>query len=540
MDRIPTIMMTAAMSMLWTATVTAAPKSPTIQELKVALDYGSFQGAYSPDYNISYWQKIPFAAPPVGDLRFRGPQPPKSYKCGGIYNSSEAFDMCPQRTTNGSEDCLYLGLYTRPWTPAQPLRPVIIAFYGGGFIRGSATFTPPPSLYPIHNLTGGDTVVIYPNYRTNAFGFLPGRQVADDWPESDLNPGLLDQRAAIEWARSHVRHFGGDPDGITIQGQSAGGGSVLAQVLAVAGQEEDSDAPRPFRAALANSPFWPKVYRYDSPEAQWIFDKVAEEVGCGRAPSAAGEVDTRLACLKTADVQAIRQAALLVADSHVYTTSTFTWAPVMDGRFLRRPLSSLAASGKSGISAGFAMYNTHEGEDFVPPAGNLSFDSWLPGFLPNLSPGDLAAVESAYPEVGSSEAITEYSNSSVRAGLIYRDVVLACPALWFANSSRQGWLGEYSISPAKHASDVYWWNTINPVQQTDRFHFEGYTGALASFLQNRDPNARKLTNSSIPGVPPLTSGKEFHIDSQGFGELELEYLRERCALWQSLAPKVPL
>ncbi|QBZ63482.1 hypothetical protein PoMZ_05164 [Pyricularia oryzae] len=539
MSRIRTIVTTAALSLLWTAAVTAAPKSPTTQELTVALDYGTFQGAYSSGYSISYWQKIPFAAPPVGALRFRGPQPPKSYTCGGVYNSSQTFDMCPQRTTNDSEDCLYLGLYIRPWTPTQPLRPVIIAFYGGGFIRGSATFTPPSSLYPIHNLTGGDTVVIYPNYRTNAFGFLPGRQVADDWPESDLNPGLLDQRAAIEWARRHVANFGGDPDRITIQGQSAGGGSVLAQVLAVAGEEDSDAAPRPFRAALANSPFWPKVYRYDSPEAQWIFDKVAEEVGCGRAPSAAEEPDTRLACLKTADVQAIRQAALLIADSHVHTTSTFTWAPVIDGRFLRRPLSSLA-SGRSGIVAGFAMYNTHEGEDFIPPVGNLSFDSWLPGFLPNLLPEDLAAVKSTYPEIGSSETIAEYRNSSVRAGLIYRDVVLACPALWFANSSGQCWLGEYSISPAKHASDVYWWNTINPVHETDRCHFEGYTGALASFLQNGDPNAKKLTNSSIPGVPSLTSGKQFHIDSQGLDQVELTYLIDRCALWQSLAPKMPL
>ncbi|TLS27385.1 hypothetical protein PpBr36_05297 [Pyricularia pennisetigena] len=537
MFRSQTTVITAVLSLLWTATVITALGSPTIQELTVALDYGSFQGGYSADYNISYWQKIPFAAPPVGALRFRGPQPPDSYKCGGVYNSSQTFDMCPQRTTNGSEDCLYLGLYTRPWTPTQSLRPVIIAFYGGGFIRGSASFTLPPSLYPIHNLTRGDTVVIYPNYRTNAFGFLPGRQVAEDWPESDLNPGLLDQRAAIEWTRRHVRHFGGDPDRITIQGQSAGGGSVLAQVLAAAG--EFSGASWPFRAALANSPFWPKVYRYESPEAQWIFDKVAEEAGCGRAPSAEGESDTRLACLKTADVQAIRRAALLVADSHVHTTSTFTWAPVIDGRFLRRPLSSLASC-QSGIAAGFAMYNTHEGEDFIPPAGDLSFDSWLPGFLPNLSLADLAAVKSAYPEVGSSETIAEYSNASVRAGLIYRDVVLTCPALWFANSSGQGWLGEYSISPAKHASDVYWWNTINPMHESDRFHFEGYTGALASFLQNGGPNVRKLTNSSTHGVPPLASGMQFHIDSQGFGQLELAHLIERCALWQRLAPKVPL
>ncbi len=68
------------------------------QDLLVRLDYGTFQGAYSQRYNISYWQKIPFAAPPVGENRFRAPQPPVPIPAGRVYNSTQAFDMCPQRT----------------------------------------------------------------------------------------------------------------------------------------------------------------------------------------------------------------------------------------------------------------------------------------------------------------------------------------------------------------------------------------------------------------------------------------------------------
>lgn len=115
-----------------------------VPTLVAELDYGTFEGAYSGAYNLTYWGKIPFAAPPTHQNRFRGPQPPVQLN-NGTYNSTQTFDMCPQRTVNGSEDCLYLGLYSRPWTTEQPLRPVVVVFYGGGFIQGSASFTLPPA-----------------------------------------------------------------------------------------------------------------------------------------------------------------------------------------------------------------------------------------------------------------------------------------------------------------------------------------------------------------------------------------------------------
>jgi carboxylesterase type B len=179
------------------------------------LDYGTFSGAYSSKYNISYWQKIPFAAPPIGQNRFRAPQPPSPIT-NGTYDSTQAFDMCPQRTVNGSEDCLYLGLYGRPWTKGQPLRPVMVVFYGGGFIQGSAFFTIPPSGYPTLNVSDtNDFIFVYPNYRVNAFGLLPGKEIAKD-PNSDLNPGLLDQHAALQWTRKYISAFGGDPENVGI------------------------------------------------------------------------------------------------------------------------------------------------------------------------------------------------------------------------------------------------------------------------------------------------------------------------------------
>lgn len=482
------------------------------QDLVAELDYGTFEGAYSARYNISYWQKIPFAQPPVGDLRFRGPQPPLPIT-NGTFNSTQPFDMCVQRTVNGSEDCLYLGLYSRPWTRGQPLRPVVVVFYGGAFIQGSAYFSIPPPAYPILNVSSEtELVFVYPNYRTNAFGFLPGGEVAAD-EGSDLNPGLLDQDAAIRWAKKHASHFGGDPDSISIWGQSAGGGSVVAQSIARAGA---ADRPKLFGRALASSPFWPKTYGGDAPEAQAVYDMFSSLAGCGTGPASLG-------CLKRTDLQVLRNASLAVAASHTYNSSSYTWAPVIDGEFLTKTLSEAAAAGEVNMDFGWGMYNTHEGENFIPPglanaqnsgtppfnSSTASFDGWLAGYLPGLSPDELDEVRSLYPEAGSAEAVPSYNGSYTRAGLIYRDTVLACPAYWLAGAAPEGnYLGEYSISPAKHGSD-----TIYVSSQTKKIP---QTSILTSTLTQLSPKSSgtkstpcrcptRSTTEAIPGRSPPSS-----------------------------------
>jgi carboxylesterase type B len=337
-----------------------------------------------------------------------------------------------------------------------------VTFYGGGFIQGSASFALPPSAYPILNVSDASNMIfVYPNYRVNAFGFLPGKEIARD-AFSDANPGLLDQAMALRWTKKYIGQFGGDPDRITVWGQSAGGGSVLAQTIADHGDGKGKGKPL-FRQALASSPFWPKTYHVDAPEAQWRYDALANLTGC----AGPGSLD----CLKSVDVQKIRDANLLIVDSHKYNTSTFEWGPVIDGVFLREPLSAATKEGKGMIIEGYGMYNTHEGENFVPAglkssadvgtppfnASTASFDKWLAGYLPGLSLPDLTSLKTLYPESGSAEHVASYNDTFTRAGLIYRDSTLACPALWTAGSARDGgWLGEYTISPAQHASDVYW------------------------------------------------------------------------------------
>lgn len=421
----------------------------------------------------------------------------------------------------------------------------MVVYYGGAFIQGGGSFTLPPAGYPVLNASSSnDFIFVYPNYRVNAFGFLPGAEIASD-PNSDLNPGLLDQQAALIWTNKYISQFGGDPKNVSIWGQSAGGGSVVAQVIANGGKTN----PPLFSKALASSPFWPKTYKYNTPKAQAVYDAFVELAGCK------GEEDS-LKCLKGIDVQTLRTASLVISGSHTYNTSSYTWAPVIDGTFLTQPLSQATIKGQVNIDFGWGMYNTHEGENFIPPglggannngsppfnSSTASFDNWLRGFLPGFSDRNIARVEELYPEVGSTETISSYNTSYTRAGLIYRDIVLACPTYWTARAAhKKSYVGEYSISPAKHASDTIYWNQVNAVQKSQPLIYDGFTGAFASFFQTGDPNAHKLTNESIPGVPEnWKTGEEFVIEADGFENLRVDELSERCGFWRQVADDVPI
>lgn len=504
------------------------------------LDYGSFQGASSTQYNLTYFRRIPFGASTAGQNRFRAPQPPAPVE-NGTYDTDRAFDMCPQRTVNGSEDCLYLGVYSRPWTKKQTLRPVLLTFFGGGYIRGSASFDIPPSGYPVLNVSNqNDYVVVYSNYRTNVFGFLPGSKIASH-PDVDLNPGILDQQAALKWIQKYIKHFGGDAKNVTIWGQSAGGGSVVAQTIATGNKGK-----KLFTKAMSSSPFWPKTPRYDAPESEAIYQQTLKDVGCTNATD-------EIQCLKSADLQALRDSALKLSTSLQYTTSAFTFGPVVDDKFLTIPLSKAICEGTLNAPTVLTSYNLHEGENFIPPglanattsatdgfnSSIASFDSWLTGYLPGFTLADINAVKTLYPPTGQAEEIS-YNTTYIRAGLLYRDLVLACPAYWLSKTAQKGWLIEYTISPAKHASDVQYWNTVGAIQKTDALTYEGYAGALASFVQTGDPNAHKVTNASIPGVPDIGQGMEFLVTSGRLKQGGIDMLERRCAFWLSVADRVPI
>ncbi len=176
---------------------------------------------------------IPYAAPPVGDLRWRPPQPAAAWtgirqgdKFGARCMQGSVFDDMIFRDSGSSEDCLYLNVWTPADTSAGKL-PVMVWIYGGGFV-GGATSEPRQDGA---SLAAKKVIVVSMNYRLGVFGFLahPGL-VKESEHHAAGNYGLIDQVAALQWVQRNIAAFGGDPQNVTIFGESAGSFSVSGLV----------------------------------------------------------------------------------------------------------------------------------------------------------------------------------------------------------------------------------------------------------------------------------------------------------------------
>jgi para-nitrobenzyl esterase len=171
---------------------------------------------------------LPFAAPPTGNLRWRPPSPPAGWR--GVRDATDFGPSSPQPqnpalTGPASEDCLYLNVYTPAPGSSGDRLPVLVWIHGGRFTLGAGRD------YDGTKLAADGIVVVTTNHRLGALGFLAHPALASRPGGPSGNYGLMDQRAALRWVQSNIRRFGGDPDNVTIAGQSSGGTSVLAHLV---------------------------------------------------------------------------------------------------------------------------------------------------------------------------------------------------------------------------------------------------------------------------------------------------------------------
>ena len=168
---------------------------------------------------------IPYAQPPLGELRFAPPQPAATHN--GVLDATEFAPACPQVAGvmgdgSDTEDCLYLNIYT---PDGGDNHPVMVWIHGGAFISGSAG-----EAYDPARLVAEDMVVVTLNYRLGALGFLAHPALSAEQSGTSGAYGLLDQKLALEWVQENIAEFGGDPNNVTLFGESAGGHSVLSQI----------------------------------------------------------------------------------------------------------------------------------------------------------------------------------------------------------------------------------------------------------------------------------------------------------------------
>jgi len=438
---------------------------------RVSIATGDLRGAS--DGDVAAFKAIPYAAPPVGALRWRPPE--AALPWSGVRDASRVGAICLQRYNpkdNGvgplpaSEDCLTLNV----WTPAKahPRLPVMVWIHGGGFVNGSAT----AALYDGAALARQGVVVVTLNYRLGRFGFFAHPALTAENPAGPLaNYGLMDQIAALRWVRDNIAAFGGDPDHVTIFGESAGGIAVNTLMI--------------------------------SPPARGLFQKAVVESGAGRSPyprlarlntgAEPSAEDRGVAFLKSIGLEAKDAAALraIPADAIVAAPdpSVFDgFGPVIDGRIVPMAVPDAFAQA---LEAPVPYLTGSNSLEFPVPAAQLP--AALTGLL-HLSPPAQAGLASAYADRRTFEA-------HVLSDIIFGEPARYLAALHAANGQPTFLYRFSALSPAMrgklggapHASErEYVFETLNaspwPTGGDDAKVAAAMSGYWTTFAKRGDPN----------------------------------------------------
>jgi len=300
---------------------------------------GVIDTSLEPESGVRSFKGIPFAQSPVGDLRWREPQPVKNWK--GVRTADKFGPRCMQRTSPNadywfrsdgmSEDCLYLNV----WTPAKSDRerlPVLVYIFGGGFQNGDGS----EPRYDGAQMARQGIVAVTVNYRTNIFGFFAHPELTKESPHhASGNYGLLDQVAALEWVHRNIAAFGGDPKRVTIAGESAGSISVSALMASPLSKNLIAGAIGESGAMMSSLPARPLA------EAEGAGSKFAESAGA-----------TSLAALRAMPAEQIQEAMTKVQGIRFSTA--------LDGYFVPKPLKDIYEAGEQAKVPLLAGSNTEE------------------------------------------------------------------------------------------------------------------------------------------------------------------------------------
>ncbi|KAF8630785.1 hypothetical protein AX15_002716 [Amanita polypyramis BW_CC] len=506
----------------------------------VDLGYAKYTGAINETSRNTYFLGIRYAAPPIGSLRWRAPQPPAPTAGIQLANTPPftCYNAAPEGTapTNpfrdgtfrmgnsegsldvppSSEDCLFLNVVT-PGTNQSELLPVLVYIHGGGYQIGYATAFNGDYLV---ELSGKRIVVVILQYRLGVFGFLPGKAVKNG---GNLNTGLLDQHFALKWVREHISKFGGDPEKVTIWGTSAGAGSVLQHVIAQNGNTQ----PPLFRGAITSSAFLAWQYNYSDPIPEALYSEIVSQTGCSSSSDS-------LECLRNTDVAKLQNVNTNVSFNAFYGTSIFV--PIIDGTFItQRPTLSLR-SGKVNGEMLLAFTNSHEGNTFVNQ-NTTDVANFVAQLFPLFDAKAIDAVVAKYSRLGSPV------NQAI---LIFEDATFLCPTYSLMHAfPNRAFKGEFAIPPGYHATDIVYYfpsvgDALGALAFPNKSFVDAFGEAFTDFAFSLDPNIKvdpmnitprwdrwhgkfeMLFNKTETDTPLL---KEF-VSSAA--------VLERCNLWGSL------
>lgn len=443
----------------------------------VRIDSGRIAGL--DNGSVAAFRGIPYATPPIGPLRWRPPQPVAPWR--GVRSVDRFGALCPQKYNaddNGvgplpmSEDCLTLNVYT-PAQHSRALWPVMLWIHGGAYLNGSGT----AALYDGTELAKQGVVVVTINYRLGRLGFFAHPTLSREHPsEPQANFGLMDQIAALRWVRRNIRAFGGEPNNVTIFGESAGGGAVNLLMI--------------------------------SPAARGLFHRAISQSGIGRGPEfyvdrsgAKGQPSaeslglefTRSLGVTSGSAAALRQIPVDTILAAGDPPLPFPWTgggPMIDGKLVPDAINKVFERG---------------GEALVPYIVGSNALEFPPGTLSKPGPpgGDdvLSVLKQQMPTI-----ISAYDTPESFDENLVSDVVFTEPARLLARlHSQHGaptYLYRFSVlseaarkdfSAAPHASDrQYVFKTLGaslwPTTSMDASAADLISAYWVAFARNGDPN----------------------------------------------------
>jgi para-nitrobenzyl esterase len=330
-----------------------SPAAVRADSLTVKTHQGKVHGKLINNGKVRAFLGLPYAAPPVGNLRWKPPQPPAKRK--GTRDAAQYGARCMQRPvyadmvfqdSGPSEDCLFLNVFTPADAKPKSKLPVMFWIHGGGYAGGSAS-------EPRHNgdflpLKGVELVTI--NYRLDVFGFLATADLAKEDDGAAGNYGLMDMVAALEWVHANIGKFGGDPGNVTIFGESAGSFAVSTLMAAPSAQGLFEKAIGESGGAMSlGGPDEPTLAEREQREQAWV-----ESLGV-----------TTLAQLRALPAATILDAA--------GKRGAPRFSPVVDGKFLTEPVAQTYAEGRQAHVPLLAGWNRDEG---APLRNDMTAAEW--------------------------------------------------------------------------------------------------------------------------------------------------------------------
>ncbi|HME57790.1 MAG TPA: carboxylesterase family protein, partial [Terracidiphilus sp.] len=311
--------------------------------LTVKTEQGKVQGKTINEGKVKAFLGLPYAAPPVGDLRWKAPQPPAKWKgerdatkFGAHCAQGHVFDDMIFQDGANSEDCLFLNVYSPANAGKKSKLPVMFWIHGGGYAGGASS-------EPRHNgdfLPLKGVVLVTINYRLGVFGFLATSDLAKEANGAAGNYALLDMVAALQWVKANIRNFGGDPDNVTIFGESAGSLAVSTLMASPMARGLFHKAIGESGAAFSDTLPTDTLEAREKQDAEWV---------------------ASLGVTSLAELRALPADKVLAA---VKNKKGGFW-PVIDGKFLAEPVAATYAAGKQARVPLLVGWNRDEGSFFA-------------------------------------------------------------------------------------------------------------------------------------------------------------------------------